>query len=53
MVSSKATSTYNKLPLMYLALAAQRNNYALYLTSATSDRRLMDRLACRPRRPQY
>ena len=45
--------TYNKQPLMYLALAAQKNNYALYLTSATSDRRLMDRLACRPRRPQY
>ena len=45
--------TYNKQPLMCLALAAQKNNYALYLTSATSDRRLMDRLACRPRRPQY
>ncbi len=24
--------TYNKQPLMYLALAAQKNNYALYMT---------------------
>jgi hypothetical protein len=37
--------THNKQPLMYLALAAQKNNYALYLTSATEDKANMDRLA--------
>jgi uncharacterized protein YdhG (YjbR/CyaY superfamily) len=37
--------TYNKQPLMYLALAAQKNNYALYLTSVSSDKALMDKLA--------
>ena len=37
--------TYNKQPLMYLALAAQKNDYALYLTSATQDKANMDRLA--------
>ncbi len=37
-------NTYNKQPLMYLALAAQKNNYALYLTSVSSDKVLMDRL---------
>jgi uncharacterized protein YdhG (YjbR/CyaY superfamily) len=42
---SRYPSTYNKQPLMYLALAAQKNNYALYLTSASSDRALMDKLA--------
>jgi hypothetical protein len=34
-----------KQPLMYLALAAQKNDYALYLTSATQDKANMDRLA--------
>jgi hypothetical protein len=29
--------TYNKLPLMYAALAAQKNYYALYLMSVYSD----------------
>ena len=29
--------TYNKLPLMYLGLAAQKNNYALYLTNTCSN----------------
>lgn len=29
--------TYNKQPLAYVGLAAQKNNYALYLTSAESD----------------
>jgi Domain of unknown function (DU1801) len=29
--------TYNKQPLMYAALAAQKNNYALYLNSAYAD----------------
>lgn len=37
--------TYNGQPLMYLALAAQKNNYALYLTSAAGDKPLMARLA--------
>ena len=42
---SRYPDTYNKQPLMYLALAAQKNNYALYLTSASGDKALMDRLA--------
>ena len=37
--------TYNKQPLMYLALAAQKNNYALYLTSVSQDKVLMGKLA--------
>jgi uncharacterized protein YdhG (YjbR/CyaY superfamily) len=37
--------TYNKQPLMYLALAAQKNNYALYLTSVSSNKPLMAKLA--------
>ena len=37
--------TYNGQPLMYLALAAQKNNYALYLTSAASNKTLMAELA--------
>lgn len=37
--------TYNGQPLMYLALAAQKNNYALYLTSVSSNTTLMARLA--------
>ncbi len=41
---SRYPDTYNKQPLMYLALAAQKNNYALYLTSVSSDKALMDRL---------
>ena len=38
---SRYPDTYNKQPLMYLALAAQKNNYALYLAgvSARRDRR--------------
>jgi uncharacterized protein YdhG (YjbR/CyaY superfamily) len=36
--------TYNKQPLMYLALAAQKNNFALYLTSAAQNPTLMERL---------
>jgi hypothetical protein len=42
---SRYPDTYNKQPLMYLALAAQKNNYALYLSSASSDKPLMGRLA--------
>lgn len=37
--------TYNKQPLMYLALAAQKHNYALYLTSAAHQKPLVARLA--------
>jgi hypothetical protein len=36
--------TYNGQPLMYLALAAQKNNYALYLTCASSNEPLMTKL---------
>jgi hypothetical protein len=42
---SRYPDTYNKQPLMYLALAAQKNNYALYMSSASSDKALMARLA--------
>jgi hypothetical protein len=42
---SRYPETYNKQPLMYLALAAQKNNYALYLTSVSSDKVLMGKLA--------
>jgi len=31
--------TYNKQPLMYVALAAQKNHYALYLTAVYEDSR--------------
>jgi len=41
---SRYPDTYNKQPLMYLALAAQKNNYALYLSSVSQNRKLMDRL---------
>jgi uncharacterized protein YdhG (YjbR/CyaY superfamily) len=37
--------TYNGQPLMYLALAAQKNSFALYMTSPTQDDRLMAKLA--------
>ncbi len=37
--------TYNKRPLMYLALAAQKNNYALYLTGVAEGEALRARLA--------
>ncbi len=36
--------TYNGQPLMYLALAAQKNNYAFYMTSPTADEVLMGKL---------
>lgn len=42
---SRYPDTYNNQPLMYLALAAQKNNYAIYLTSISSDKALMGRLA--------
>ncbi len=37
--------TYNKQPLMYMALAAQKNNYALYMTGVSSNKLLMGKLA--------
>jgi uncharacterized protein YdhG (YjbR/CyaY superfamily) len=36
--------TYNGKPLMYAALAAQKNYYALYLTGPASDKTQMKRL---------
>lgn len=42
---SRYRDTYNKQPLMYLALAAQTNNYAFYMTGVSNDKALMDRLA--------
>jgi Domain of unknown function (DU1801) len=41
---SRYPDTYNKQPLMYVALAAQKSNYALYLTGTTSDAALMAKL---------
>ena len=41
---SRHPDTYNKQPLMYVALAAQKNNYALYLTGTSGDPALMARL---------
>ena len=41
---SRYPDTYNKQPLMYLALAAQKNNYALYMTGVSGDKVLMGRL---------
>jgi hypothetical protein len=37
--------TYNKQPLMYMALAAQKGNYALYMTGVSGNKALMDKLA--------
>ena len=37
--------TYNKQPLMYMALAAQKNNYALYMMNVYGNKALMDKLA--------
>lgn len=42
---SRYPDTYNKQPLMYLALAAQKNNYAFYMTGVSSNKALLDRLA--------
>lgn len=42
---SRYPDPYNKQPLMYLALAAQKNNYAFYMTGVSSNTALMDRLA--------
>lgn len=42
---SRYPDTYNKQPLMYLALAAQKNNCAFYMTGVSSNKPLMDKLA--------
>jgi len=42
---SRYPDTYNKQPLAYLALAAQKNNYALYLSCTSGDKALMGKLA--------
>lgn len=42
---SRYPDTYNGKPLCYLGLAAQKRNYALYLTSTGSDESLMKQLA--------
>ncbi len=42
---SRYPDTYNKQPLMYMALAAQKNNYALYMTAVSGEKALMGRLA--------
>lgn len=36
---SRYPDTYNKQPLMYLALAAQKNNYAFYMTGSRATNR--------------
>jgi len=36
--------TYNKQPLMYLALAAQKNHYAFYTTNVRHDKALLARV---------
>ena len=41
---SRYPNTYNKQPLMYVALAAQKNNYALYLTNVYADDALKEKL---------
>jgi hypothetical protein len=41
---SRYPDTYNKRPLSYVALAAQKNDYVLYLTNVYGDKALMDRL---------
>ena len=42
---SRYPDTYNKQPLMYIALAARKNNYALYMTCVSGNKALMNRLA--------
>lgn len=41
---SRYPVTYNKQPLMYMALAAQKNNYALYMTNVYADAGLRGKL---------
>lgn len=41
---SRFPNTYNKQPLMYVALAAQKNNYALYMTNVYGNTEHMGKL---------
>jgi uncharacterized protein YdhG (YjbR/CyaY superfamily) len=41
---SRYPDTYNSQPLSYVALAAQKNDYALYLMNVQGNEALMDRL---------
>ena len=41
---SRYPVTYNKQPLCYIGLAAQKNNYALYLMNVYSEPKLLTRL---------
>ena len=41
---SRYPVTYNKQPLSYVALAAQKNNYAIYMMNVYGDKTLLDRL---------
>jgi uncharacterized protein YdhG (YjbR/CyaY superfamily) len=41
---SRYPDTYNGKPLMYAALAAQKNNYSLYLSAVYQDQALKQRL---------
>ncbi len=41
---SRYSVTYSKQPLSYIGLAAQKNNFALYLMSVHGDKRLHDKL---------
>ncbi len=41
---SRYPITYNKQPLSYIGLAAQKNNYAIYMMNVYGDKRLHDRL---------
>ena len=41
---SRYPITYNKQPLSYVALAAQKNNYAIYMMNIYGDKGLLDRL---------
>ncbi len=41
---SRYPVTYNKQPLSYVALAAQKNNYAIYMMNVYGDKTLLERL---------
>lgn len=42
---SRYTMTYNKQPLSYMGLAAQKNNYAIYMMNVYAQPRLAEKLA--------
>jgi Domain of unknown function (DU1801) len=52
---SRYPVTYNKQPLSYAGLAAQKNNYAIYMMNVYSEKKLLERLlaayATRGRKP--